>query len=106
MKMLGLLILEKERLQGDVAAVFQYLKCSLREDGGIPFTRIHRVASRGILSGYKKKMFHHETIKHWTRLSREVVESPLLETLETWPDRALGNLIIRGPAFSTGDPSR
>ena len=91
LKKLGLLVLEKERLQGDVVTVFQCLKCSYWEDEGMPFTRMHRVASREILSGYKKKMFHCETIKHWTRLSREVVESPSLETLKTWPDRALGN---------------
>lgn len=46
-------------------------------------------------------MFCHETVKHWTRLSSEVVESLLLEKLKTWPDRALGNLIIRGTAFNT-----
>lgn len=45
-------------------------------------------------------MVCHETIKHWTRLSTEVVESLLMETLKTWRDRALGNLIIRGTAVN------
>lgn len=44
-------------------------------------------------------MFHCETIKYWSRFSREVVE--LLENIKIWPDRTLGNPIIRAPAFST-----
>lgn len=54
----------------------------------------------------RKKIFYYETIKHWTRLSREVVESPSLETLKTCPNRAPGNLIIRGCAFSTRQDQR
>lgn len=61
-----------------------------------------RVALREILSGYKKITFHCETMKQWTRVSREVVESPSLETLTTWPDRALGNLIRRGFQHKAG----
>jgi len=32
-------------------------------------------------------------VKHWTRLSREVVEAPSLETFKARLDRALSNLV-------------
>lgn len=32
-------------------------------------------------------------VKHWTKLSREVVEPSSLERFKTWPDRVLGNLL-------------
>lgn len=37
--------------------------------------------------------------KHWTRLSTEVVECLSMEILKAWPDRALGNLIIKRACF-------
>lgn len=49
-----MLILEKERLQGDAVTVFQYMKCSYRGDGGMPFTKMHRIDSRETLSGIRK----------------------------------------------------
>ncbi|KFR01329.1 hypothetical protein Y956_14782, partial [Nipponia nippon] len=41
----------------------------------------------------RKKFFTMRVVKHWNRLSREVVDAPSLETFKVRLDRALGNLI-------------
>jgi len=39
----------------------------------------------------RKHFFTLRVVECWNRLSRELVESPLLEILETWLDAILGN---------------
>ena len=41
----------------------------------------------------RKKFFTLRIVKHWSRLSREVVDVPSLEALKVRLDGALGNLI-------------
>lgn len=40
-----------------------------------------------------KKFFMVRVVKHWTRLPREVVNTPSLETFQSGLDRALGSLV-------------
>ncbi|KFP44938.1 hypothetical protein N324_01122, partial [Chlamydotis macqueenii] len=40
-----------------------------------------------------KKNFTMRVVKHWTRLPREVVEAPSLETFKARLDGALSNLV-------------
>jgi len=41
----------------------------------------------------RKKFFTIKVVRHWTRLPREMVDAPLLETIKVKLDQALSNLI-------------
>ena len=97
----GLFSLEKRRLQRDLLAAFQYLKAAYRKDGENIFSRACCNKARG--KGFKlregrfrldvrKKFFTIRVVKHWNRLSREVLEAPPLETFKARLDDALSNL--------------
>jgi len=99
---LGLLSLEKRRLQGDLIAAFQYLKGASKKDGHRPFSRACRDRTRG--HGFKlkegrfrldirKTFFKMRVVKHWHRLPREVVDAPSLEVCKLRLDGALSNLV-------------
>jgi len=97
---LGLFSLEKRRLQGDIIEAFQYLKWAYRKDGENIFNRAccNRTSSNGfkVREGrfrldIKKKFFTVRVVKHWKRLSREVVEAPSLETFRL--DSTVSNLV-------------
>jgi len=99
---LGLLSLEKRRLQGDLTAAFQYLKGAYRKDGENTFSRAccDRTRSNGFKlreGGFRldrrKKFFTIRVVKHWSRLPREVVDAPSLETFKARLDGALSNLV-------------
>ncbi|GAB0182115.1 hypothetical protein GRJ2_000676800 [Grus japonensis] len=99
---LGLLSLEKGRLQGDLIAAFQYLKGSYRKDGDRLFSRACCNRTRG--NGFKpkegrfrldikKKFFMMRVVKHWKSFPREVVDAPSLETFKVMLNGTLSNLI-------------
>ena len=99
---LGLFILEKGRLQGDLIGAFHYLKGAYKKDGDRIFSRACCNRTRG--NGFKlregrfrlkirKKFFAIRVVKGWHRLPREVVAAPSLETFKARLDRALSNLI-------------
>ncbi|KGL92418.1 hypothetical protein N301_05605, partial [Charadrius vociferus] len=99
---LGLFSLEKRRLQGDLTAAFQYLKGTYKKAGEGLFTRACTDRASG--NGFKleegrfridsrKNFFTVRVVRHWNRLSREVVEAPSLEVFKARRDRALSNLV-------------
>ncbi|KFQ56708.1 hypothetical protein N334_05545, partial [Pelecanus crispus] len=99
---LGLFIMEKRRLRGDLIAVFQYLKRAYKKDGVKLFSRA--CCNRTRHNGFKpkegrfrldirKKFFKVMVVKHWHRLPREVVDASFLETFKVRLDGALSNLI-------------
>jgi len=99
---LGLFSLEKRRLQGDLLAVFQYLKGAYRKDRENIFSRACCDRTRG--NGFnlregrfrpdiRKKFFTIRVVQHWITLAREVVEASSLEKFQARLDGALSSLV-------------
>jgi len=94
--------LEKQRLQGDLIAAFQYLKGAYRKDGDNLFSKAccDRTRSNALKLrkgrfrlDIRKTLFRMRVVKHWHRLPREAVEAPSLETFKVRLDGALSNLV-------------
>ena len=109
--------LEKRRLQGDLIVAFHYLKRAYKQEGEQLFTRVDSDKTRG--NGFKprqgrfsldirRKFFTQSVVKHWNRLSKEVVDAPSLEAFKARLDVALGSLIVVAgdPAHSRGVETR
>jgi len=99
---LGLLSLEKRRLEGDLIAAFQHLKGSYKKAAERHFTRAGSDKARG--NGFKlkegrfrldrrKKFFTMRLVRHWNRLPREVVDVASLAVFKARLDGALSNLV-------------
>jgi len=82
-------------------AAFQYLKGAYKKDGDKHFSRVCCNRTRG--NGFKlkegrfllditKKFFTMRLMRHWNKLSREVVDTPSLEVFKATLDGALSNL--------------
>jgi len=99
---LGLFSLQKRRMQGHLVVAFHYLKGDHRKVGDNLFSKAccDRTRSSGLKQGegrfrldIRKKFFTMRVVKHWNRLSREVVEIPSLETFKVRLDGALSNVV-------------
>jgi len=98
----GLISLKRRRLRGHLIAVFQYLNRAYRKDRDRLFSRACYAGTRN--NGFKlregrfrldirKKFFTVTVVKHWSRLPREVVEAPSLETFKARLDSTLSNVV-------------
>ena len=99
---LGLFSTEKGRLQGDLKAAFQYLKRVYKKEKDRLLSRVccGRTSGNGfklkegrLRLDIRKKFFIIRVVRHWRRLSREVVDAPSLETAKVRLDGALSNLM-------------
>jgi len=99
---LGLLSLEKRRLQGELIVAFQYLKGAYKLEGERLFLRVDSGRTRRnglkLRQGWfrldiRRKFFTQRVVMHWNRLPKEVVDVPSLEAFNTTLEVALGSLL-------------
>jgi len=93
---------EKRRLRDDLIAGFQYLNGAYRKDGENLFSKAccNRTQNNGFKlregrfrPDIRKKFLTKRVVKHWSRLSRETVGTPSIETFKARLNGALSSLV-------------
>lgn len=94
----------RERLWGNLRAVYQALWGSCRQDNGARlFPRVHSRRRRrdngqeGVRLRVGKKSFTMRTVEHWNRLPREAAQSPSWEVFKPQLD-----IVLSKPVWSHG----
>lgn len=99
---MGLFSLEKRRVQGDILALYNFLKGDWSQARDSLFSQITSIKTRQnspklkqrrLMLDISKNFFPERVVWQGSKLSRQVVEPPFLEMFRKYVDMALEDMI-------------